>query len=528
MFEGDSDAALIDKISGAARAESAAIAGRLAAIGELDARREQELAESIFWTTDPFEEVSAEVSAALRISRGRAGTQIHHARVLRDKLPLVAARFAAGDIDYRMVRMIIARTGIVDPAVWVGLDEELAARAHKWMRFSERQLRDRVDQWIAKLDPNGVRVPPPIDDGRFVQVEPSSPGMASVWANIHAADGVALNQRLDAVADTVCPHDPRTREQRRADAVGPVARLQSHMPCLCGREDCPAKQKRAAADAAIVHVLADQATVNGTSDDPGYLAGHGILPAESVRDLAATAKIKPVRMPTGNTGDRIDGFDTQTTATDADVDVADAADLADVAPADAEESVAPAGPAEAANTVAGEPQYRPSVALTEFIHWRDLTCRFPGCDAPAERCDIDHTAPWPAGPTHPSNTKLFCRAHHLVKTFCPGWSDRQRPDGTIEFTTPTGHTHITEPHGAGLFPTLAQPTGDLNLPEPEPQAAHPGRAAKMPKRSRTREQDRQDRIAEERRLRAELNNDLATERDYQAWLAEEYGPPPPF
>ncbi|TGB42303.1 HNH endonuclease signature motif containing protein [Mycolicibacterium peregrinum] len=502
MFDIDSDVALMDKISAAARAESAAIAGRLAAIGELDARREQELAESIFWTTDPFEEVSAEVSAALRISRGRAGTQIHHARVLRDKLPLVAARFAVGDIDYRVVRMIIARTGIVDPAVWVGLDEELAARAHKWMRFSERQLRDRVDQWIAKLDPNGVRVPPPIDDGRFVQVEPSSPGMASVWANIHAADGVALNQRLDAVADTVCTHDPRTREQRRADAVGPVARLESQMACLCGREDCPADQKRAAVDAAVVHVLADQSTVNGSSDDPGYLAGHGILPAESVRDLAATGKVKPVRMPAG--------------------DVAE--------PPEPGEPKDPGEPAEAAETAepaaAGEPQYRPSVALSEFIRWRDLTCRFPGCDAPAERCDIDHTAPWPAGPTHPSNTKLFCRAHHLVKTFCPGWSDRQRPDGTIEFTTPTGHTHITEPHGAGLFPTLGRPTGDLNVPEPEP--ASPDRAAKMPKRSRTREQDRQDRIAEERRLRAELNNDLATERDYQAWLAEEYGPPPPF
>ncbi|MFV8172317.1 DUF222 domain-containing protein [Mycolicibacterium peregrinum] len=521
MFDIDSDVALMDKISAAARAESAAIAGRLAAIGALDSLREQELAESIFWTTDPFEEVSAEVSAALRISRGRAGTQIHHARVLRDKLPLVAARFAVGDIDYRVVRMIIARTGIVDPAVWVGLDEELAARADKWMRFSERQLRDRVDQWIAKLDPNGVRVPPPIDDGRFVQVEPSSPGMASVWANIHAADGVALNQRLDAVADTVCTHDPRTREQRRADAVGPVARLESQMVCLCGREDCPAAQKRAAVDAAVVHVLADQSTVDGSSDDPGYLAGHGILPAESVRDLAATGKVKPVRMPAGNGGDRIDGFHAQTTATDA-----DAADVADAGPADAGESVVPAGPAEP--TAAGEPQYRPSVALSEFIHWRDLTCRFPGCDAPVERCDIDHTAPWPAGSTHPSNTKLFCRAHHLVKTFCPGWTDRQRPDGTIEFTTPTGYTHITEPHGAGLFPTLAQPTGELNLPEPEPQAAQPGRAAKMPKRSRTREQDRQDRIAEERRLRAELNNDLATERDYQAWLAEEYGPPPPF
>ncbi|OBB91591.1 HNH endonuclease signature motif containing protein, partial [Mycolicibacterium peregrinum] len=363
MFDTDSDVALIDRISGAARAESAAIAGRLAAIGALDSLREQELAESIFWTTDPFEEVSAEVSAALRISRGRAGTQIHHARVLRDKLPLVAARFAAGDIDYRVVRMLIARTGIVDPAVWAGLDAELAARAHRWMRLSERQLRDRVDQWIAKLDPNGVRVPPPIDDGRFVQVEASTPGMASIWANIHAADGVALNQRLDAVADTVCSHDPRTREQRRADAVGPVARLESRMPCLCRREDCPAAQQRAAADAAVVHVLADRSTVNGTCDDPGYLVGHGIVPAESVRDLAAAAKVKPVRMPTGNA-------------------------------------------AEAAESAAAEPRYRPSVALSEFIRWRDLTCRFPGCDAPAERCDVDHTAPWPAGPTHPSNTKL--------------------------------------------------------------------------------------------------------------------------
>ncbi|WP_131813530.1 DUF222 domain-containing protein, partial [Mycolicibacterium fortuitum] len=195
MFEDDSDAVLIDRISAATRAESVAIAARLAAIGALDSLREQELAESILWRTDPFEEVAAEISAAMRIARGRAATQIHHARVLRDKLPLVAARFAVGDIDYRVVRMIIARTGIVDPSVWAGLDAELAARAHRWMRFSERQLRDRVDQWIAKLDPNGVRVPPDISEQRFVQIEPSTPGMASIWANIDAVEAVALDQR---------------------------------------------------------------------------------------------------------------------------------------------------------------------------------------------------------------------------------------------------------------------------------------------------------------------------------------------
>ncbi|TMS50985.1 HNH endonuclease signature motif containing protein [Mycobacterium sp. DBP42] len=479
-----SDVALIDAISAATRAESVAIAGRLAAIGALDSLREQELIDSILWRTDPFEEVCAEVSAAMRLSRGRAGTQVHHARVLRDKLPLVAARFAVGEIDYRVVCAIIARTGIVDRSVWAGLDAELAARAHRWMRFSQRQLRDRIDQWVAKLDPNGVRVPPDLTEERFVQIEAGSPGKATIWANLDAADGAALNQRLDAVAGTVCEHDPRTHEQRRADAVGPVARGQAQLACRCGRQDCAAGQKRAAADAAVIHVLANQTTLDGTSNDPGYLPGHGILPAETVRDLARSAKIKPLPVPEPEPGEE---------------------------------------PTEAS---VGEPRYRPSVALTEFIRWRDLTCRFPGCDAPAQRCDIDHTAPWPAGPTHPSNTKLYCRAHHLVKTFCPGWSDRQLPDGTVIVIAPTGHTYLTEPHGAGMFPTLAHPTGNLNLPEPEPPSPH--RDTKMPKRSKTREHDRQERINEERRLRAELNNDLQTEHDYQAWLAEEYGPPPPF
>ncbi|MEN4397843.1 DUF222 domain-containing protein [Mycolicibacterium senegalense] len=489
MFE--SDVALIDQISAAARAESVAIAARLAAIAALDTLREQELIDSILWRTDPYEEVCAEVSAAMRIARGRAGTQVHHARVLRDKLPQVAARFAVGDIDYRVVRMIIARTGIVDEAVWAALDAELAGRAHQWMRFSERQLRDRIDHWIAQHDPNGVRVPPDLAQDRFVQVDPGRPGAATIWANVAAEDAVALDQRLDAIADTVCEHDPRTRERRRADAIGPLARLEAHLVCRCGRDDCPAAQKRAAANAAVVHVLAQRATVDGTSDAPGYLPGYGILPAESVRNLAGRATIKPVRVP--------------------------------APPRDTGDPPAAPDPADG-----HEPGYRPSVALSEFIRWRDLTCRFPGCDAPVARCDIDHTAPWPTGPTHPSNTKLYCRAHHLIKTFCPGWTDRQFPDGTVEITTPTGHTYLTEPHGAALFPDLAHPTGDLNLPAPPAPNTDPTRGAKMPKRSQTREQDRQDRINEERRLRAELNNDLETERQYQAWLAEQYEPPPPF
>ena len=38
--------------------------------------------------------------------------------------------------------------------------------------------------------------------------------------------------------------------------------------------------------AVVIHVLAEQATVDGAGDAPGYLPGFGILPAESVRALA--------------------------------------------------------------------------------------------------------------------------------------------------------------------------------------------------------------------------------------------------
>jgi hypothetical protein len=138
-----------------------------------------------------------------------------------------------------------------------------------------------------------------VDDNRCLDVEPgASAGMALVSGHVHAADGAALDQRLEALAATVCGHDPRTRGQRRADACGPLARGEATLACQCGRHDCAAGSERAAAATAVIHVLAEQATLDGASDRPGYLPGFGILPAESVRELAATAACKPVAIPT--------------------------------------------------------------------------------------------------------------------------------------------------------------------------------------------------------------------------------------
>jgi hypothetical protein len=244
----------------------------LAAVGELFARRARELQEAKFWFTDAVEATAAEVSAVLNISRGRASNQIRYARVLRERLPAVAKVFAGGLIDFRMVLMIIARTENVEDEVIADLDAALARHVARWMRFSENKLRDRLDLWVAKFDPAGVRVPPKVDEDRFVAIQPDEPGMALIWGSIHATDAAAFGQRLDALAASVCGDDPRTTRQRRADACGAMARGEARLECQCGKPDCPVTVERKAVADAVIHVLAEQATLDGSSDKPGLSA----------------------------------------------------------------------------------------------------------------------------------------------------------------------------------------------------------------------------------------------------------------
>ena len=164
------------------------------------------------------------------------------------------------------------------------LDEALARRAEKWMKLSKKKLRDRIDLFVAQFDPAGVRVPTEVDQHCYVEIEAMSAGMAGISGFLHAADGAALDQRLDALAATVCENDPRTKAQRPAAACGPLARGEATLVCECGSQGCPSRSARDGAVAAVIHVLAEQPTIDGTSDKPGYLAGFGsCLPSRCAR-----------------------------------------------------------------------------------------------------------------------------------------------------------------------------------------------------------------------------------------------------
>ncbi|WP_102140922.1 HNH endonuclease signature motif containing protein [Mycobacterium hubeiense] len=477
--------ALLDEMRAASRSETRAAAQRLTAVWQLYRVRLREWGDGDNAAVDTWDAVAAEVAAALNTSLGSAGNLVRFALAMHERLPLVGMVLAAGDIDYRLFQTIVYRTDLItDADTLAAVDTQLAARAPRWTSLSYGKLSREVDRIVAAADADAVRRRKERAEEREVVVADSGDGMAVVYANVFSTDGRALDQRLDALAATVCDKDPRTAAQRRADAIGAVAAGADRLSCRCGTDDCCAGGKLPASPV-VLHLLADQATVDGASDKSGYLVGYDdLIPAELVAELAKSAKTRPL-------------FD----------------------PVDAPP----------------EPGYVPSAKLAEFVRCRDMTCRAPGCDQPATHCDIDHTVPHgKGGLTHPSNLKCLCRRHHLLKTF-GGWRDKQLPDGTVIWTLPDGQMYVTTPGSALLFPNLCRPTGELAEPNPPAEDRCGNRNAMMPKRRRSRAQNRAHRVAAERRQNRQARE--ARRKACDAYHAELFAPhddehgdgePPPF
>ena len=357
----------------------------------------------------------------------------------------MAGAFRAGDIDYRLLQTLVFRTDLItDPQVLARVDGELAVRVARWPSMTHGRLAGEIDRVVAKADPDAVRARRVAVRDREVWIGESQSGMGEVAARLCWPDAAALDKRLDALAATVCDGDPRTRDQRRADALGVLAAGGDRLGCQCGGSTCPGSGRPAGP--VVIHVVAEQSTLEGRSDAPGSLLGaDSVVGAEVLAEVAKSAKRRPLTAPSE-----------------------------------------------------AEPHYVPSANLATFVRARDLTCRAPGCDRPATDCDLDHTVPYAdGGATHPSNLKCLCRTHHLLKTFW-GWRDKQLPDGTVVWTAPSGQIYVTTPGSAVLFPALCAPTGEFPRLVVTPGVRCEGREAMMPTRTRTRAQNRADRINGER------------------------------
>jgi hypothetical protein len=537
-------------VAGWARVEAAATARRLAAMVVLldrayaadgSADREQ-------WYLDNWGAVAAEIGAEQNITQGAAAHQLLIATALRDRLPHVAALFADGLVSYRVVAAITARTALVrDRDAQKAVDKAFAEVLTDWAAMSEEKLNTAIDAIVAEHDPHGVYRTKLSAKGRSIQFDYDGSGMATMFGTLYATNGKALEKRLNLLAGTVCPGDPRTVDQRRADSINSITLGLDYLPCLCGSDDCPGPKVPPKGNA-VVYVVVNEETLDDTSDaaaaqdaaldgeaEPLFdkplseittwdeLGGQSAAPEADGSDDRRDAETKdeldaPGESDShGNSGDAADDASCSTG-----MNVHTAASTNREFPATRPGAIlgGPFLPGSLARRFARtaktckvchpgdappEPRYTPSRRLADFVRCRDLTCRFPGCSQPATETDIDHTIAWPIGPTCASNLKCLCRRHHLLKTFWggpTGWRDRQLPDGTIIWTSPHGRTYTTEPGSKLLFPSLCLPTAPVVITDAARTAAasetNPGLT--MPRRKQTRAQDRARRITDDRRL----------------------------
>lgn len=417
------------------------------------------------------------------VTNGRASAEMLMAMSLRHRLPKVAELFTAGSLSHRVCEAIVDRTDLIqDRGTLALVDRALADDAVTWGPLSKMKLQRAIDFWVDCYDPGALRRTQSRARDRdiVVDVRNARDGVVEIRGTLRLTDGIVVAQRLAAMVRGVCDGDPRPIGELRSDAMGAIGAGSDHLACLCGNPECPAAKSDGRAASVVVHVVAeadvldagpDPAVNDERPDTPsespsrrrtaGVLTGHrGIVPAPLLAELIQSgAKVRELRRPSDEP----------------------------------------------------EPGYRPSTALDEFVRMRDMTCRFPNCDMPAEFCDVDHTIAWPWGPTHASNLACICRKHHLLKTFWAGWGDKQHPDGSIVWTSPTGHTYTTQPGSRLLIPRWNVTTATLPPPVGQPP---PTIGIMMPTRRRTRAAQRAYRITAERKL----NDARVTERSR----------PPPF
>jgi Domain of unknown function (DUF222) len=117
--------------------------------------------------------------------------------------------------------------------------------------------------------------------------------VAAVWGQLLATDAAVLDQKLTAIAATVCDDDPRSAAERRSDAAGAWANGSDYLLCACGSPKCPVANRPVPKSSVLVTVIADQTAIDGAGATKPTDAQMSVVEPHRYEDATAKRRHSP-------------------------------------------------------------------------------------------------------------------------------------------------------------------------------------------------------------------------------------------
>ncbi|GAA4392734.1 HNH endonuclease signature motif containing protein [Tsukamurella soli] len=512
---------------------------------------------------DDFDVLEAELGAALQVGRAAAGREVALALDLRERVPDVLALMSTGVLSLPLARVVVARgQAIADPALVAEFSRRVAAQLQARLSrhgatLTPRQVEALADKLIAVIDLDARREKPKTRRD-FLDVSPAAGDKAVVTVRLAREKGAQLAGLIDEVATTVCCDDGRDRQQREVDAFCAIIDGYATLGCRCGAAACEWGERRPRVEnlpdrvhVDLLLVLNETAYTGPDADKSDSASQEGEACPDLFGEDRGSAAAGPIPPGAGSTGAVPAPFVARDPAAPAIAGAAGiwlpglvvagghvgaglggpvgAGDLRSML-ARCEVHVRTAGTRRADGTIvaAAGSGYVPTAVQQQVVRIRHGVCAFPGCQVPAERCQLDHVVeydhadPASGGATDVWNMVPLCGFHHRIKTHT-GWLSDLLPDGTVEWRHPDGMVYLAGlEQGTDLFPALdalawetrrhGTTAGEAGAPDE--QKPVDGAPSRIQARNRQREALRE----RNRRLRHEDDEALGLQRDE----------PPPF
>ncbi|MEV8266960.1 DUF222 domain-containing protein [Microbacterium sp. NPDC076911] len=410
--------------------------------------------------------VAAELAAALRVSDRTVQRQIGESERMVEVFPETTTALAAGRVTLAHAKAIVeAGDRITEPELIAEYESSILPYAEAETVTRLRPVAKRRAQWFLNETIRERHVAAAVS--RAVQVRDLDDGMAELQVTGPAVIIHGIHDRLTQMAREVADADAQAIRDAR-DA----ARLAKQEATHATKQEATHAAKQEAA-----HAATKEASAGGVQRATAYvdelrsarrsldairadLLADLLLASDPVahigtRDtglgsIRATVQVTvPVLTLLDSPVD--DPFDSIALAGHGPIDPDTARELARHAPAWDRILTHPISAA-----VLAVDRYQPTKKMRRLLAVRDQHCRFPGCRQSTARSDVDHTVDWAhGGKTAVSNLAHLCRRHHTLKHHTP-WRVTQKPDGIMEWTSPTGRVYPDHSSSGVHFATDAE------------------------------------------------------------------------